>query len=88
MRRFQPQTGGHAPGDLRDAFLVGVERVAAGKAVDRPELERLCGQLWNCTDVLPKAWRDDVAGFTGADDRVAFSYASAARRVKARLKAL
>jgi hypothetical protein len=39
----------HKSGHLRDAFIELVER---GEATDE-QLQRVSGQLWNCTDVLP-----------------------------------
>lgn len=72
-------SGGHYPGHLRDAFIEGVERCQPGIApiaVDA-ELHRVAGVVWNCTDVLPGEYCQQLelpAGFT---------YAQAARRIRA-----
>lgn len=62
MPRFNPARGGHAPGHLRDWFneLVNDEC----DDFNRPplSLRRLCGLLWNCTDVMPSSLRDEVRG--------------------------
>ncbi len=60
---FNPARGGHAPGHIRDAFLTAIEiryKQRGGDPVvpvgydDTPvPLSRLCGLLWNCTDILP-----------------------------------
>jgi hypothetical protein len=59
--------GGSAPEELRQAFTAWLEAGSAAGPVgqgldsakplldDRPvSVEWLCGQLWNCTDVLPR----------------------------------
>ncbi len=56
--KYKPNRGGHAPGFLRDAFQEWVEEEDQEKntvIIDDEEkpLLWLCGQLWNCTDVLP-----------------------------------
>ena len=56
--KYKPNRGGHAPGFLRDAFQEWVEEEDQEKntvIIDDAEkpLQWLCGQLWNCTDVLP-----------------------------------
>ena len=71
--RFKPARGGHAPSDLRDAFLSAVEdlrRWAPGKPVPFVEvrerrvlLDTLCGLLWNCTDALPSSDGSEVWSF-------------------------
>lgn len=75
-RKFSPTTGGHSPGHLRDAFL---EYLETGQVVidevERP-IKWLLGQLWNCTDVLP---RDDCYML---DIPCGSTYAQAVRGVK------
>ncbi|WP_342150415.1 hypothetical protein [Methylorubrum sp. SB2] len=61
--RYTPARGGHAPGDLRNAFLEAIEAYEAWEegtdeptvdVRDRPvTLSRLCGLLWNCSDTMP-----------------------------------
>lgn len=80
MRRFNPARGGHAPGELRDAF---VEWVDDGCHLDsaievywtqRP-VRWLLGQLWNCTDTLPSHECEGIGVRRGS------SYAQAVRRL-------
>ena len=87
---YSPARGGHAPGDLRDAFAEAVDAFAAwrdGDAEPRVEVRErpvpisaLCGLLWNCRDALPSLLRTALedAGFERCG-----SYASAARQMKA-----
>ena len=60
-----PIISGHAPCDTRQAFLDSIE---AGE----PDL-RLAGNLWNCTDILPGTYCDDLGIPHGS------TYAQAAR---------
>jgi transcriptional regulator with XRE-family HTH domain len=69
--RYQAARGGHAPGHLRDGFLQWLE-----ESLDlRPEaplqptveingeprpISWLLGQLWNCTDTLPRHAYDSI----------------------------
>lgn len=62
-----PQAG-HAPGHLRDAFLVSIEAGTPNAA--------LAGHLWNCTDILPRDACDDLG--ISPDS----TYAQAARQVR------
>ena len=64
--RFNPARGGHAPGDLRDAFLSAVDGFWNGDLGPTSTIEfrgheltveDLCGLLWNCTDAIPSAYR-------------------------------
>src|SRR5687768_1357229 len=60
--RFSPSRGGHAPGDVRDAFIEAIEAYRAWKPGEpEPEVElrdelvpisSICRLLWNCDDVL------------------------------------
>jgi hypothetical protein len=83
---YQPSRGGHAPGDLRDAFLGALQELIAtpceapvpaadlrGKPTSLPAICRL---LWNCTDTLPGHIVADLdaLGFAGTG-----TYAAAAR---------
>ncbi len=56
---YHPSRGGHAPGDLRDAFAEAVEagRGDPNQTVELRDqtvtLARVAGLLWNCRDVMP-----------------------------------
>ena len=87
---YKPSRGGHAPGDLRDAFIAALDAYEAWETGE-PEptvelrdeqvtLTRLCGLLWNCTDVLPSYIAYQLAMLTNA--RAGSSYAGAARLLK------
>lgn len=65
-------TGGHAPGDLRDAFLEAIDAFDAWQPGE-PEpvvevreqqlpISRICRLLWNCNDILPGLVWDEIAG--------------------------
>lgn len=87
---YSPTLGGHAPGDLREAFLVAFERIFYARerstvvAVDvRSEslsFAALCGLLWNCSDVLPGSVADAINLDIGR--LRSRTYASAARLLK------
>ena len=77
--KYKPNRGGHAPGFLRDAFQEWVSDQKKHTVIiddEEKPLLWLCGQLWNCTDVLPNgdcSLLDVPSGST---------YAQAVRRVK------
>lgn len=83
---YEPRVGGHAPGDLRDAFLDAVEglrRRRPGTPIPLVEVREqqvpllaLCGLLWNCSDILPGLTRTELEdlGFEGRG-----TYGAAAR---------
>jgi hypothetical protein len=85
---FNPGRGGHAPGDLRDAFADAVEAYAAwpeGGLEPRVELQdqpvpisRVFGLLHNCTDIMPRAIRDEVRDLVPGE-AVSGSYAAGAQ---------
>lgn len=67
---FSPARGGHAPGDLRDAFCDAVDAYEAWED-DEPEpkievrecaftVRQVCGLLWNCSDITPGMLYDQV----------------------------
>lgn len=69
--KFNPARGGHAPGDLRAAFIDLVDTYVNGGEDDGPNpktdlrgrevsLYELTGLLWNCRDIMPKSLCDDV----------------------------
>lgn len=73
---------GHAPGDLREAFAEAIE-------LDLKEIEfrdhtisveRLCGLLWNCTDILPQWIANDL------DEPRLATYAAAARECMSQIR--
>jgi hypothetical protein len=61
---------GHAPGHLRDAFCELID------TPESPELQRLTGKLWNCTDILPGWFCGEV------DLPMGSTYAMAARQLR------
>jgi len=87
MTKYNPARGGHAPGYLREAFQDAISADGAlaesviidDVGIDEEErpLEWLAGQLWNCTDILPRSecWALDIPQGS--------TYARAARIVKA-----
>jgi hypothetical protein len=79
---YNPARGGHAPGDLRDAFGEAVDAFTAwSDGEPEPTVEfresnvtitALCGYLWNCRDIMPSLMvtaLDDLVGGrkTGCD---------------------
>lgn len=60
---YRPGIGGHAPRDVRNAFLEAVQAYEAWNAGapeptvelrDRPvNIPAVCGLLWSCSDILP-----------------------------------
>jgi hypothetical protein len=87
--RYSPGRGGHAPGDVRNAFLEGVEAMWNGDRNPVVELRdqqvplaEVCGLLWNCNDVLPGNCVSIVQDIIRDWDRPLGSYARAARAVK------
>jgi transcriptional regulator with XRE-family HTH domain len=64
-QRYDPARGGHAPGHLRQAFLEWLEEsldlpgdASLPQTIEVGDEQRpvswLFGQLWNCTDTLPR----------------------------------
>ena len=87
---FNPSRGGHAPGDLRDAFLAGTDALQSWNAGD-PEpcvelrdqvvpVSTVAGLLWSCTDILPGRVLSELQDM-GLEPRRQ-TYAAAAREVK------
>ena len=78
---YSALTGGHAPGDLRDAFVTLIE--SGDEAIELDEqfrsLDWLVGHLWDCTDILPRTNCDDLDLPRGS------TYAQAARSLKNRV---
>jgi hypothetical protein len=87
---FKPHLGGHAPGDLRDAFGEAIDAYEAWEEGEpEPNIEvrgramslrAVCGLLWNCSDIMPSMLMrqmDDLKSYR--DNRHFGSYARAAR---------
>ncbi len=58
MPSFHPGRRGHSPGHLRNAFVEWAESQLVGDPViDEKSVDSawLSGQLWNCTDVMPRS---------------------------------
>lgn len=89
---YEASRGGHAPRYLREDFLsalaeyVDLSDEDAGADFVRDRLHRLCGLLWNCTDLLPKRAYEDVGLFVASDDETPCgTYLEAARHIRWRL---
>lgn len=74
--QYAANRGGHAPGHLREAFGEWLE---GDREIDT-DARRLIGQLWNCTDIMPRAMREIVDEGYGIE---AWTYAQAVRAVRA-----
>lgn len=99
---YRPARGGHAPGDLRNAFLEAIEAYGAWipkgpeptvEVQDRPiGLAALCGLLWNCSDIMPgseqQQLEDALPQRCFGEDRAGSlsTYARAARAMSAAIK--
>jgi transcriptional regulator with XRE-family HTH domain len=95
-RRYQPGRGGHAPGHLREAFLDWLDEYIElpPEETTPPPVEIsgeprpvswLFGQLWNCTDVLPRAAFEMVNEILEAEQAAPIdrqTYAAAVRALK------
>lgn len=89
---YKPALGGHAPGDIRDAFLAAIEAYEAWEdgepepcieVRERPmRLSEVCGLLWNCSDTMPGIDRDNLEGMLRDPEASCGSYARAARALK------
>lgn len=91
---FDPKRGGHAPGDLRDAFIAAIEAYddwEEGEPEPTVELReqqvpisRVCGLLWNCSDTMPSS---ACRYFLEWDEPEPGSYAAAARLLRSLITA-
>ena len=89
---YKPGRGGHAPGDIRDAFLEAIEAYEAWEDGDpepcvevrgRPmRLSEVCGLLWNCSDTMPGIDARHLEGMLRDLEASCGSYARAARALK------
>ena len=80
---YRANRGGHAPGHLRDAFLEWLDKYwFTDEDCDTVEIDGqrrplrwLIGQLWNCTDILPGSYCDEL------ELQIGSTYAMAVRKV-------
>jgi hypothetical protein len=95
-RRYHAPRGGHAPGHLREAFLEWLqESIHSPSEAPLPSMVEvgdeprpitwLLGQLWNCSDILPRQDFESVNEILASEnvpeiDRQ--TYAAAARALK------
>jgi hypothetical protein len=91
---YSPSRGGHAPGDLREAFGDAVDAFEAwgggdpGPTIEvrggRLTVSAICGLLWNCSDVMPPAKSQQLNDLTKwPQDRLrSNTYAAGARLLK------
>lgn len=88
---YQVTNGGHAPGDLRDSFLEAVEAFGRAPVGEEQailaELNRLSGQLWNCSDQLPAEMAGEIWDMFDRFGDVPGTYAQAARAIRRRTRA-
>ena len=92
--RYSPSRGGHAPGDLRNAFADAVDAFEAwgggepGPTIDvrgaRLTVSAICGLLWNCSDIMPPTMRQRLNYLTKRppDGLPGNTYAAGARLLK------
>ncbi len=92
--RYSPSRGGHAPGDLREAFAAAVDAFEAwgggdpGPTVEvrggRLTVSAICGLLWNCSDAMPSTISQQLNDLTKwpRDGLRGNTYAAGARLLK------
>lgn len=95
--RYNPARGGHAPNDIRDAFLEAIEAFEKWKDgeseptvdVDGSDIpiSQVCGLLWNCTDILPGAAVVSLRDLDSDNELQRSSYAGGARFLRDRIAA-
>ena len=71
---YSPSRGGHAPGDLREAFADAVDAFEAWGGSDpgptievrgvRLTVSAICGLLWNCSDTMPSPMSEQLNDLT------------------------
>lgn len=89
---YKPGRGGHAPGDIRAAFLEAIEAYEAWEdgepeptveVRERPmRLSEVCGLLWNCSDTMPGVEERHLEGMLPWPQPSCATYARAARTLK------
>jgi len=86
--RYTILTGGHEPGHLRGDFAETLEEFYGLGAPDpdteevAAKLDNLCGQLWNCSDILSSGVRYMLDGMDVDMTARRNTYASAARALR------
>ena len=90
---YSAARGGHAPGDLREAFFHALEAFASwedGEPEPSVELReqdvpisRVFGLMWNCSDILPgiAVYSLEDVGIEGCR-----TYGAAARQIRLRMR--
>ena len=89
---YIPGRGGHAPGDLREAFGDAIEAYELwNDGEPEPTVEvrekavlisAVCGYLWNCGDIMPHMMVDAINDLTPFDPLLRRTYAAGARKLK------
>lgn len=91
---YSPSRGGHAPGDLREAFADAVDAFEAwgggdpGPTIEvrgaRLTVSAICGLLWNCSDAMPSTMSQQLNDLTKwpQDELRSNTYAAGARLLK------
>ena len=91
---YSPSRGGHAPGDLREAFAEALDAFEAwgggdpGPTIEvrgtRLTVSAICGLLWNCSDVMPSTLNQQLSDLTKwpQDGLRSSTYAAGARLLK------
>lgn len=94
--KFNPLRGGHAPSQLRQAFLDALEQFFVDNGDDisgdveagAVSLRKLAGLLYNCSDILPRHYQSYVADLLELNHdsfvtrkNSGFTYAQAARHI-------
>lgn len=72
--------GGHATADIREAFLECLDAPADEGWQPFGGKGRVLGRLWNCTDIVPGYYCNELGLQTGS------TYAQAIRALKPRLR--
>jgi hypothetical protein len=91
-KKYNPSRGGHAPGHLREVFneflllmlrkKIGLNTKFKLNSQTEITVDKICGLLWNCTDVLPGDSFDIAQDLPPDDALMADTYAAATRRLK------
>jgi hypothetical protein len=82
----------HARGHLRDEFLELVEEDDYLQNQEKMRsMMRICGKLWNCSDIIPSSTRSDLDDlfelcFDDYQFKRVYTYAQAARKMREILK--
>ena len=71
---YNSRRGGHSPQHLRDELVEHVTR-PPGQDNSRIPIKKSIGQLWNCSDVVPREWAEELGVLPGS------TYAQSVRRM-------